>query len=129
PADPRRREPGFDRDAAGIRDRVGGDPGAAPARAEPAAGVQDPLGLVRGPGRSLLGRVPDEVATVADVGAADSLVRDRDGALLRVRRVALEAGVEGAEAVEQDRKSTRLNSSHQIISYAVFCLKKKNHSN
>src|SRR5207244_10848670 len=29
-------------------------------------------------------------------------------------------------AVEQrDRKSTRLNSSHQIISYAVFCLKKK----
>src|SRR5258708_15115643 len=41
----------------------------------------------------------------------------------------------GAEAVfvqadvrhdeEVDRKSTRLNSSHQIISYAVFCLKKK----
>src|SRR5258708_15314248 len=28
-------------------------------------------------------------------------------------------------AEEQDRKSTRLNSSHQIISYAVFCLKKK----
>src|SRR5258708_26243025 len=28
---------------------------------------------------------------------------------------------------DQDRKSTRLNSSHQIISYAVFCLKKKNH--
>src|SRR5947208_3719421 len=27
---------------------------------------------------------------------------------------------------ESDRKSTRLNSSHQIISYAVFCLKKKN---
>src|SRR5438552_17896225 len=26
---------------------------------------------------------------------------------------------------ESDRKSTRLNSSHQIISYAVFCLKKK----
>src|SRR5258708_24210134 len=29
---------------------------------------------------------------------------------------------------EQDRKSTRLNSSHQIISYAVFCLKKKNYT-
>src|SRR5258708_21319367 len=27
--------------------------------------------------------------------------------------------------IRQDRKSTRLNSSHQIISYAVFCLKKK----
>src|SRR5258708_30265528 len=33
----------------------------------------------------------------------------------------------GAGDVERhaDRKSTRLNSSHQIISYAVFCLKKK----
>src|SRR5207253_10862716 len=28
--------------------------------------------------------------------------------------------------VEEDRKSTRLNSSHVAISYAVFCLKKKN---
>src|SRR5947208_10355464 len=28
-------------------------------------------------------------------------------------------------APQSDRKSTRLNSSHQIISYAVFCLKKK----
>src|SRR5258708_14408330 len=28
-------------------------------------------------------------------------------------------------AIKKDRKSTRLNSSHQIISYAVFCLKKK----
>src|SRR5688500_7625843 len=28
-------------------------------------------------------------------------------------------------AVVQDRKSTRLNSSHLVISYAVFCLKKK----
>src|SRR5438552_6071821 len=28
-----------------------------------------------------------------------------------------------------DRKSTRLNSSHQIISYAVFCLKKKTKNN
>src|SRR5947208_10373907 len=28
-------------------------------------------------------------------------------------------------AMTRDRKSTRLNSSHQIISYAVFCLKKK----
>src|SRR5258708_31227352 len=30
-------------------------------------------------------------------------------------------------ANHRDRKSTRLNSSHQIISYAVFCLKKKKH--
>src|SRR5258708_21556987 len=31
----------------------------------------------------------------------------------------------GRPTPAQDRKSTRLNSSHQIISYAVFCLKKK----
>src|SRR5438477_8024947 len=30
-----------------------------------------------------------------------------------------------ADAFEKDRKSTRLNSSHMSISYAVFCLKKK----
>src|SRR5256885_6624634 len=30
---------------------------------------------------------------------------------------------------QQDRKSTRLNSSHLVISYAVFCLKKKNKQN
>src|SRR5256885_7345232 len=30
-------------------------------------------------------------------------------------------------SVGLDRKSTRLNSSHLVISYAVFCLKKKNH--
>src|SRR5258708_26298060 len=29
---------------------------------------------------------------------------------------------------DPDRKSTRLNSSHQIISYAVLCLKKKHHA-
>src|SRR3712207_8552099 len=32
------------------------------------------------------------------------------------------------EALLADRKSTRLNSSHANISYAVFCLKKKTHS-
>src|SRR5215204_7032718 len=31
-----------------------------------------------------------------------------------------------ASPVWRDRKSTRLNSSHTVISYAVFCLKKKN---
>src|SRR5438034_8069069 len=31
----------------------------------------------------------------------------------------------GGSAVRKDRKSTRLNSSHTVISYAVFCLKKK----
>src|SRR5207244_12293568 len=35
----------------------------------------------------------------------------------------------GGVPVTTDRKSTRLNSSHQIISYAVFCLKKKKQQN
>src|SRR2546428_7293609 len=39
------------------------------------------------------------------------------------------SGNQGAIAVRrEDRKSTRLNSSHDQISYAVFCLKKKNKS-
>src|SRR5258708_10561075 len=41
------------------------------------------------------------------------------GLLKKSRVWSPESGVQG------DRKSTRLNSSHQIISYAVFCLKKK----
>src|SRR3712207_7175597 len=44
--------------------------------------------------------------------------RDDGRVTVRVRRCAVAC---------QDRKSTRLNSSHANISYAVFCLKKKNH--
>src|SRR5438874_9771115 len=39
---------------------------------------------------------------------------------------ALRAAIAAAGGADQDRKSTRLNSSHVEISYAVFCLKKKN---
>src|SRR5438034_4947347 len=35
------------------------------------------------------------------------------------------ASIRNCERMSQDRKSTRLNSSHTVISYAVFCLKKK----
>src|SRR5438132_7691094 len=35
------------------------------------------------------------------------------------------AGVPRDPGARRDRKSTRLNSSHTVISYAVFCLKKK----
>src|SRR5258708_23840773 len=38
----------------------------------------------------------------------------------------LAAVASAASAASRDRKSTRLNSSHQIISYSVFCFKKKN---
>src|SRR5690349_23138891 len=59
-----------------------------------------------------------------------SLAQDRDGLgvlqhvlHLRGREIGVEAYDLGADA--EDRKSTRLNSSHVEISYAVFCLKKK----
>src|SRR3712207_7772858 len=55
--------------------------------------------------------------------------RRRLGALVgRVEQVqprALEVGRRQAVGDQEDRKSTRLNSSHANISYAVFCLKKK----
>src|SRR4051794_41272843 len=41
------------------------------------------------------------------------------------RRPRSEPGVGGLVPAQRDRKSTRLNSSHPSISYAVFCLKKK----
>ena len=47
---------------------------------------------------------------------------DADGCILGRRR----AATTGDDGDALDRKSTRLNSSHALISYAVFCLKKKN---
>src|SRR2546422_6880511 len=40
-------------------------------------------------------------------------------------RPGVEQGAQRVAALGRDRKSTRLNSSHGYISYAVFCLKKK----
>src|SRR2546422_1452321 len=42
------------------------------------------------------------------------------------RAMSIHAPRRGRLLDDQDRKSTRLNSSHGYISYAVFCLKKKN---
>src|SRR5439155_22346551 len=50
-------------------------------------------------------------------GGSCALVDTLTRAFLRHRRAVLQ---------KRDRKSTRLNSSHVAISYAVFCLKKKN---
>src|SRR5438034_6303208 len=41
------------------------------------------------------------------------------------RRIDEEGKHERGRRIDGDRKSTRLNSSHTVISYAVFCLKKK----
>src|SRR5258708_13535815 len=50
---------------------------------------------------------------------------DRAAVIFELRDPGPEGPVGDDERPRQDRKSTRLNSSHQIISYAVFCLKKK----
>src|SRR2546430_4334171 len=49
--------------------------------------------------------------------------------LLPPHRTAHGRAVAGDERAHEDRKSTRLNSSHSQISYAVFCLKKKKKKN
>src|SRR2546426_8475486 len=63
-----------------------------------------------------------------DARPGDALARraDRRGEHDRRRRARgrPRSGRPGAEGAP-DRKSTRLNSSHLVISYAVFCLKKK----
>src|SRR2546426_3176775 len=61
--------------------------------------------------------------TCQDKGRGKAFVLPDSAAQSRARR----NGVERFEplAKKLDRKSTRLNSSHLVISYAVFCLKKK----
>src|SRR5258707_5914055 len=48
-----------------------------------------------------------------------------DRRAVRHMKLSIEAKVAAVVAIALDRKSTRLNSSHANISYAVFCLKKK----
>src|SRR3712207_7848697 len=71
-----------------------------------------------GPGRALAGA--DLGAPAGPAGAAGQ----PDLAGLR-RPACRRAGPGGPAGVGTDRKSTRLNSSHANISYAVFCLKNK----
>ena len=53
-----------------------------------------------------------------------------DGSLIKANYVNVTDNTyEGTKNGKEDRKSTRLNSSHVSISYAVFCLKKKKTTN
>src|SRR5207244_5098820 len=82
--------------------------------------------------------LPEEAATcrllaqrLLELVLGQQLLGDEELAELppgKLKRRALHPPLIGSEGsiVQSDRKSTRLNSSHQIISYAVFCLKKKN---
>src|SRR2546422_3566636 len=60
------------------------------------------------------------------ISQADILFLPQQGTELHPRCLQRPQGAHAGSAPGGDRKSTRLNSSHGYISYAVFCLKKKN---
>src|SRR5688572_32122745 len=87
--------------------------------------------LFRSPGVAPNGQsVPVDVAHSGELPEPVDGVRDAEAALLdaepgRVARaVRIDRVVDEHGSGLEDRKSTRLNSSHSQISYAVFCLKK-----
>src|SRR5208337_2996228 len=88
----------------------------------------------------LLGVDPANLRERDVKAAADLILRARAAVRLPVSRDPISAIAGGevcltfgdaaqAEIASRDRKSTRLNSSHRCISYAVSCLKKKNSKN
>src|SRR2546430_13705599 len=88
--------------------------------------------MIRRPPRSTLFPTRRSSDLAARVGA-DELVRhlllhDVDEHLPGAMHRDDVVGVDLLQGGHGDRKSTRLNSSHSQISYAVFCLKKKNQS-
>src|SRR2546430_10208456 len=79
--------------------------------------------------RSVLGVVPvrlEPVLHVRQTGDGRDLDLLREPQLLRRHRAVHPVREPRVPLLLGDRKSTRLNSSHSQISYAVFCLKKKN---
>src|SRR5688500_19695292 len=69
-------------------------------------------------------KVEESCAQVSRGAKADTVQRIHIQSLCR--RPAISVGLTKAFYRKKDRKSTRLNSSHLVISYAVFCMKKKN---
>src|SRR3712207_7071417 len=88
--------------------------------------------MIRRPPRSTLLSLHDALPISLAVDQPQLRLQDLAVAILRQRRDqdvvlrSLEAG--NTLQTQTDRKSTRLNSSHANISYAVFCLKKKNNT-
>src|SRR2546422_6228503 len=79
--------------------------------------------MIRRPPRSTLFPYTTLFRSGGDVGFDGGAARGRDGDRDGGEEAAVRGGV--LTPAHADRKSTRLNSSHGYISYAVFCLKKK----
>src|SRR5437588_6627652 len=78
--------------------------------------------MIRRPPRSTL--FPYTTLFRSDQGCVGYVAGGEHGAHAVAAVLLLDHGGEH-EVAGRDRKSTRLNSSHTVISYAVFCLKKK----
>src|SRR2546426_8565529 len=86
--------------------------------------------MIRRPPRSTLFPYTTLFRSGADAGRCLRVQHRGSGATVAVaitRRGRRRRG--GGRDRKRDRKSTRLNSSHLVISYAVFCLKKKKKNN
>src|SRR3712207_7083218 len=83
--------------------------------------------MIRRPPRSTLFPYTTLFRSDDDDGIGDGAARLRadEDRVAEVGVVEVAEGVGGVAGDGADRKSTRLNSSHANISYAVFCLKKK----
>src|SRR5690625_8009931 len=101
----------------GGADKAQGAPGPQRQTAAAGAAAREPMTARRSTAASPSGRSEDRAGAL---GALDGLAR-MVGACVPVDQQAQEE-----PTGDEDRKSTRLNSSHVAISYAVFCLKKKN---
>src|SRR5699024_11562050 len=86
---------------------------------------------------SVLGDEEEREETLLGLSKANGFIRSEIGQRIRLRKVpeiifeydvAHEYGNHIDALLREDRKSTRLNSSHVSISYAVFCLKKKTYN-
>src|SRR5258708_17708998 len=83
--------------------------------------------MIRRPPRSTLFPYTTLFRSIA-VRAADRTIAPRSGEAAEIFDWGKRRFLDESRTLAsfRDRKSTRLNSSHQIISYAVFCLTKKN---
>src|SRR5256885_7142933 len=85
--------------------------------------------MIRRPPRSTLFPYTTLFRSNSKICKTIVLSRTRPPAILSVCRESRTLGLTIYKAMDEgDRKSTRLNSSHLVISYAVFCLKKKTYT-